>query len=133
MRRGERVRGLAQGSSRRDLEQGQGSGKAQLQPPPHPLIPYWPFRPSSSSSQRPNERAQARASNEHRGAETTCTPALTSTNLVFCSCNKPKGSGGTVLKARACVTARLNDAEAGVCENDSQEEGGGGPGGDPCH
>lgn len=81
MRQGERVRGLARSSSRRDLEEGQGSGKAQLQPPAHPLIPYWPLWPSSS--QRPNERAQARASNEHRGAETTCTPPFASANFIF--------------------------------------------------
>lgn len=59
----ERVRDLAQSLSHSDLEQGQGSGTAQLRPPPHPLIPYWLLHPSTS--QPPNERAQARANNEH--------------------------------------------------------------------
>lgn len=58
----ERVKDLAQSLSRSDLEQGQGSGTAQLRPPPHPLIPYWLLHPSTSQS--PNERAQARANNE---------------------------------------------------------------------
>lgn len=41
------VRDLAQSLSHSDLEQGQGSGTAQLRPPPRPLIPYRPLRPST--------------------------------------------------------------------------------------
>lgn len=44
----ERVRDLAKSLSHSDLEQGQGSGTAQLQPPPLPLIPCRPLRPSTS-------------------------------------------------------------------------------------
>ncbi|KAK5849900.1 hypothetical protein PBY51_014197 [Eleginops maclovinus] len=60
---GEGVRDLAQSLSRCDLERGQGSGTAQLRPPPRPLIPYRPFRPFTYSP--PNEGAQARANNEY--------------------------------------------------------------------
>lgn len=44
----ERVRDLAWSLFLSDLEQGQGSGTAQLRPPPLPLIPYRPLCPSTS-------------------------------------------------------------------------------------
>lgn len=117
-KRGERVRDLAQSLSQSDLEQGRGSGTAQLRPPPRPLIPYWLFQPFTS--QPPNERAQARANNEQKKARTYL-KADTQECVHRHSQVQTLSSGSVMspmgLRFAPCVTAHLSDT--GGCENDN--------------